>query len=238
MLVIWIAGFALLARFVPPPSPQQTAAEVGKLIRTHLAGIRLGLIVTCSASGLCGPFVAVISVFMKRIEGKRSPLAYAQLALGGCLVLEFLIPLMILQVATFRPDRPDELLQLVFDLGWILFFGMVSTVAIQAILFGWAILQDRRTTPILPRWSGYFSIWSGICFTPGAILVFFKSGPFAWDGLLVFWMAVFFFTAWVLVMSALMYRSLRAESIGQGDDDEVPFPPAGRGTGAESATHR
>lgn len=218
MLVVWILGFALLARFVPPPSPQQTASEVGTLIRHHLIGIRLGLVVTCLASGLVGPFVGVISVFMKRIEGSRSPLTYAQLALGACLVLEFLIPLMILQVATFRPERPDEMLQLVFDLGWILFFGMVSTVALQAILFGIAILEDSRPSPVLPRWSGYFSIWSGICFTPGAILIFFKNGPFAWDGLLVFWIAVIIFTAWLLTMSALMYRSLRIEKIGGGSD--------------------
>lgn len=225
MLVAWALGFALLARFVPPPSPELTASDVGALIRTHLTGIRLGLVVTCLASALNAPFVGEISVFMKRVEGNRSPLAYAQLALGACLVLEFLIPMMILEVATFRPERSDEMLQLVFDLGWVLFFGMVCTVALQAILFGLAVLVDDRKTPLLPRWSGYFSIWCGICFTPGGILVFFKNGPFAWNGLLTFWMAVVVFTAWVFIMSGLMYRSLREEQIsGDSDVDDLVHP--------------
>lgn len=217
-LFCFFAGFAVLAGFIPPPSPQQTAAEVGTLIRTHLTGIRLGLVVTCVSVGLLGPFVGVISVFMKRIEGSRSPLTYAQLATGACLILEFLIPLMIMEVATFRPQRSDEMLQLVFDLGWLLFVGMVGTVAVELIVFGLAILMDGREVPILPRWSGYLSIWSGICLTTGGVIVFFKNGPFAWDGLVAFWMPVAVYSVWLLVMSGLMYRSLRNEQISEDSD--------------------
>jgi hypothetical protein len=45
--------------------------------------------------------------------------------------------------------------------------------------------------------SGYTScstnIWAPITFTPGVILQFFKSRPFAWNGIFVFWIPAIVF---------------------------------------------
>ena len=73
--------------------------------------IRIGLALTIGCSGLLAPFLGVISVQMRRIEGDNSPLAFAQIALGALLIIEFVYPMMILQVAAYREDRPAAAVQ-------------------------------------------------------------------------------------------------------------------------------
>ncbi|MGL5442076.1 MAG: hypothetical protein ACRDDJ_06380, partial [[Mycobacterium] stephanolepidis] len=35
----------------------------------------------------------------------------------------------------------------------------------------------------LPRWSAYLLLWCGLLFAGSALIIFFKDGPFAYDGL-------------------------------------------------------
>jgi hypothetical protein len=219
MIAFWAVGFALFARFVPPPAPGAGAQEIADLLRGSTNPIRFGLMLTVFGTALLGPFVGVISTHMKRIEGRHSPLAYTQLVLGACLLMEFIFPLMALQTAAFRPERSVEILQTLDDLCWIPFFGVSSTAALEAAIFGVVILQDRRDQPLFPRWSGYYTLWSAGLFTPGAILVFFKTGPFAWDGLFVFWMPVVVFSAWIVVTTVLMNRSTTRQEPPPGPDE-------------------
>jgi hypothetical protein len=210
MIAFWAVGFALFAGFVPPPSPRADAQQITDLIRGATNEIRFGLLLTVVGSALLGPFIGVISMHMKRIEGGDSPLAYAQLVLGACLIMEFIFPVMVVQTAAYRPERSPEIVQMLDDLCWIPFFGVTSTAALEAALLGIVILQDRRSTPRFPRWSGYYCVWSATLFTPGAVLVFFQTGPFAWDGLFVFWMPVVVFSSWIFVVTWLMIRSTNA----------------------------
>src|ERR1700722_19500436 len=103
MIVVMLLGF-LFACFIPAPSPHDTAAQIARIFRAHPTRIRFGLVLTMFGAALLGPFVAVITVQMKRIEGRTSPLAYVQLALGALLAFEFVVPVMVLQAAAFRPE--------------------------------------------------------------------------------------------------------------------------------------
>ncbi len=58
-----------------------------------------------------------------------------------------------------------------------------------------AIFGDRHETPVFPRWLGYLSLWMAFIFIPGE-LIFFYDGPFAWNGLFLFWMAGVVFGMW------------------------------------------
>ena len=58
-------------------------------------------------------------------------------------------------------------------------------------------------------------------FAPSCLLTFFKTGPFAWNGLLSFWVAAGAFGAWFLVMTPLMVRAAaRVE-----DENRAPAVP-------------
>lgn len=211
MIVVMLVAF-LIAGFIPPPSPHDTALQIAHIFRAHPTRIRFGLVLTMFGAALLGPFAAVITVQMKRIEGRHSPLAYLQLALGALLVIEFIIPVMVLQAAAFRPELAPATIRTLDDLGWLLFVGAPSTAVVQAIIIGVTILQDDRERTVFPRWGGYMSIWAGLLFIPGGIIVFFKHGAFGWNGLATWWLGLTAFGIWLVALTVLLLRAIRHQA--------------------------
>jgi hypothetical protein len=199
--VIWVLGFFVISGFVPAPSPLNGMAQTADRFRGSPNSIRAGLVITCLGAGLVVPWTAAISICMKRMEGRYAPMAYTNLALGCLLLLEFCFPIFAWETATYRPERSNELIQLLNDLGWIPFMGMVFSVIPQGFAIAIVIFRDTRKTPIYPRWVAYLNIWFVLTMLPGAILVFFKDGPFAWNGVLTFWVAMVGYISWTIVMS-------------------------------------
>jgi hypothetical protein len=204
---LFLLGFGVLAGFVPPPSPQSDSEQIAQIFRESPIKLRAGLVITSFCSALLLPWFALISAQMKRIEGDFSPLAYLQMTAGSLAVLEFIFPTMVWQAAAFRPERSAEILQTLNDVGWLPFLGIVSTAIVQGIAIGLAILQDERENPIFPRWAGYFNIWMISMLAPGGIIVFFKSGPLAWNGLIGFWLLLLAYMSWIVVDTVLLLRT-------------------------------
>lgn len=219
MLTLWLLSFVLLAGFIPPPSPEQSPQEVVDMFRDDTNVIRLGLVITLFASALLVPFAALISSQMKRIEGQRSALASTQLASAAVLSLEFIIPLMVWQTALYRPGHENaRLVQMLNDMGWLMFVGVISSAVIQILAIGFVILVDERSTPVFPRWAGYFNFWVGLLLAPAGIVVFFKHGPFAWNGLFGFYIPLTAYCAWMFVMTYLLRRAINDESVNRAED--------------------
>src|SRR5271163_3974830 len=81
MGVLFVIGF-VVAGFFPPPSPNQSAAEVAAMINQHRTGIRVGIVICLASCPLLMPFLASFTIQMLRIEGRRPIMAYSQLALA------------------------------------------------------------------------------------------------------------------------------------------------------------
>lgn len=200
-ILLMAYGFAWLAGFIPPTPPSASAEQVAKYFVDHRDSIRIGMILSMVAAGLMMPFVVVISIQMRRIEGRYAPLSYIQLGSGALLVLEFIYLIFFWQTATFRVDRSPELILLLNDMAWIPFVGLSSTLILQSAVFGFSILLDSRVNPVFPRWLGYFNLYAAVSFIPGSFNVFFMNGPMAWDGLLAFYYPIPVFVAWMFVNS-------------------------------------
>jgi hypothetical protein len=224
VIVVCLIGLALCARFAPPPPPLTSPAGVAAIFQERTLGIRTGMMVMVLGAALLGPFFAVISVHMRRIEGQRPTLAYAQLVLGACFILEIIFPMMALQTAAFRPERDAAIQQTLHDMGWLTFFGVASTGFVQLVIIGVVILQDTQAVPVMPRWVGYFNIWVGFAFVPGTVMIYFKSGPFAWDGIFIFWIPFTAFFLWLVIMPFVLCRAIDSEM----DPDEATPGSEGR----------
>lgn len=87
--------------------------------------------------------------------------------------------------------------------------NLVSAV-VQAAAVAVAVLGDKSTRPLIPRWVGYFNLWVILLFLPGGLATFFKTGAFAWNGLLAFWLAAVVFGLWYVVMTVMLRRAIRA----------------------------
>jgi hypothetical protein len=223
LAVLWIGGFWVLSGFMPPPSPSLSAAAIADIYRAHPNPIRAGILLTVSAGALLGPFFALVSVHMRRIDGDRPILSYTQLVLAALIIVEIVIPLSFVQVAAFRPDRSPEAIQMANDTAWLMFVGIDCTAVLQFLVIGLAILRDQRDTPIFPRWSGYYCIWTALFVTPGSLVPFFKTGPFAWDGIMSWWVPVAVLALWFFVMTPVLLRAIAVP--------DVPDAATGAGAG-------
>jgi hypothetical protein len=221
MTVGFFVGLLLFAHFIPPPSPADSAAEIAQMFRDNTTGIRVGLFIAMLATGLLCPFYAAIAVQMKRIEGRWSPLTYTQIIAGACSTLEIVLPVMIWQAAAFRPERDDEFIRTLNDMAWLPFLGLTTTVVIQNAVIGAIILRDARPRPILPRWFAYVNFWVGLMIVPAGFIVFFKTGPFAWDGLLAWWMPVAAFFCWI-ILTAVLVTQAAIRQHADGEDEPEP----------------
>jgi hypothetical protein len=209
--VCFIVGF-LVAGFVPPPDPAWGADGIARFYGDNAMRIHVGLLICSLSAPLITAWIAAISVQMRRIEGNRSPLSFAQGIAGAALVLEFLFPFLMWQTAAYRGDRDAAIVQALNDLGWLCFLGIPMTAAFQGIVFGIAILRDSRPAPRFPRWVGYFNIWVCLMYVPATFCVLTQTGPIAWNGLISWWLAAVTYFIWMVGVTYALLRAVREEA--------------------------
>ncbi|WP_188109801.1 hypothetical protein [Pseudohalioglobus sediminis] len=201
-------GFWLLMGFVPPPSPASDAPDVASRYLDNTMGVRLGTVLALLGATLILPLFAAMSAAMLRMSTRSYTLALTQLACGVIALALPIIVLMLYATLVFRPERSAEDILLLSDFAWLMLVAVAPPPALQALTIGLAVLTDKSQRPVFPRWFGFFCIWVGILFLPGMFAILFKTGPFAWDGLLAFWLpfGVFFgwlgTTAWLIISLA------------------------------------
>jgi hypothetical protein len=207
----------VVAGWFPPPRPDLTALEVQRMFAADRTRIRVGVLILTSAGPLLACYGAALTHQIRRNLGPSSPLATAQSLVAACLILEFIFPQMIWQTAAYRGERNADLIQLCYDMGWLMYIGVVGTAMVQMMLCSAAIFLDRREDPAIPRWVAYVCMWSALGVAGGALCVFVQRGPLAWNGLIAFWLLAVAFFVWMLTMGWTM---LHASRIGERDDAE------------------
>ena len=209
--LICVAGF-LFANFIPPISPHLSAEEVAAIYRENALSLRFGILLIMSSAGFICSFAAALAVQMKRIEGDLAPYTFAQLGAGCISTLVIVFAGVFWTGAAFRPDHDPELTRMLNDLGWITLLMTFAPFIIQNIALGLCILSDKQAEPVFARWVGYYNLWVAVLFVPGGLLTFFKTGPFAWDGLFVWWVPVAVFFTWYLAMFYLLLGAIKRQA--------------------------
>lgn len=218
-VLFFFVGLLLLADFVPPPSPASSAEEIAAIYRDRTEEIRIGAAFAFVGTMFFLMFGAGLTRQTRRIPGASPALPHLQTACVSAAAIVIIIPIICWWAAAFRPvDRDPELILLLNDVSWLLFVVGFAPYVTWAIAVGLAILSDTARQPLFPRWSGYLSILVGTLQVPPILLVFFKTGPFAWDGLISWWVPMFDFFIWIVVMITLSVRAAR----GTADRTEGP----------------
>jgi hypothetical protein len=140
------------------------------------------------------------------------------LAAGALTTVYLTLPPLFWGVAAFTPTRNPEITATFHE------FGVLSVITTdQYFVFLWVAIVVVCLTPTkvvaspFPRWFGYFSAWCALIFECGAVAFLPRSGPFAWNGLLAFWLPFSVFGVWMIVVSVLLLRALRQQS-----DEDLP----------------
>jgi hypothetical protein len=218
---VFLIGFAVVAGFIPPPAPSMTADEVAYMFIHERDRIRIGIWIATAAAPLLAFYVAALTHQIRKIAGADSPLATAQLVAGACLILEFIFPQLVWQTAAYRGERSAETVQMLNDLAWLPFVGVVGTAMVQMAIIAIVVLQDPRHESLLPRWSAYLSIWAALGVASGSLVVFTHSGPVAWNGIVAWYLLCVAFFVWMVAMTWLM---LRASHVAEQGLSEKPPP--------------
>lgn len=212
LMIIFGVGFWAVGGLVPPPSPNQTAQQLATFYADNAFRIRIGLIISMLAAGLTFPFTVAIFMQMKRIEGGIGPLGCTQLVTGLLAGPLFILPMITLAAATFRAGATDpSATQSLSDLGWLAFVGIPAPAIVQLTSIAVAAFRDHSARPIFARWVAYFNLWCALSFLFGILVICFKTGPFAWNGIIAFWIPLAIFGTWFFVMAWVMLRELKQQ---------------------------
>ena len=216
---LMIFGGILFAGMLPPPSPDLSATEIQKFFLDNTNHIRIGILFTIFGQALAGFFVVILSMQMKRVEGRDSPLAYMQLLVGLFSNMIGIIPFSFLLVAAFRGDRSAELIQLLFDLCWLMNIGIIAPTIIQFLIVGASAFLDKPER-VFPRWYAWFSVWAAFILFADMLIFFVKTGPFAFNGAICFWLELAIFSAWMTTTFLVLRRSvIKSGEPGQSNND-------------------
>jgi hypothetical protein len=214
--------FLFLLHMFPPPSAQWTPAQIAHFYTEHSTDIRVGAVLMSWTSAFAVPFAVVLATQMFRHEDKRAPVWSILGGAGGILMSIFLVlPPIFWGTAAFSPGRPAEITAALHELGLLIF---VTTD--QYFIFLWValavicLLPNPPANSPFPRWFGYFTAWTALGIEVGAVAYMTRSGPFAWNGLLAFWLPTFVFFAWMLVVALLLFTALSAQ-IRQEDSETL-----------------
>jgi hypothetical protein len=224
---LFFVGFWLFAGFIPPPAPGMSADAVAQMFAEGRGRIRIGIWIACAAAPFLAFFVAALTHQIRRIAGNDSPLATAQLIAGSCLILEFLFPQLVWQTAAYRSERSPEMIQMLNDLAWLPYVGIVGTAMVQMAIIAIVVFGDHRPQPLLPRWSAYLNIWTALGVAPGGFVVFVHNGLVAWNGILAWWLLCVSFFVWMVAMTWLMLRASRIAERAEAQSDAILQPSIG-----------
>jgi len=205
-VVVALIGW-LIAGVLPIPLGSESSVEDVVNFYSHDTRVLAGLVISTLGVSLVFPLIAVIAVHMVRMEGRTPILTFLQLITGAATGVCLLLPLLLMTTIAFRPDRSPELTMTLNDIAWLLFITPIAPFMIQNIAIGVAILNDKRQT--LPRWVGYVNFWIAFSFIPDPLAFFFHSGPFAWRGIFIFWLALTTYSVFLVVMGLTLRKAIR-----------------------------
>lgn len=203
LVAVTIIGFGYFIGYAPPPAASLGADEMLVFVREHKISILIGGALCTFFWSFWVTWAAPLIIYIRRME--RAPiLTYASLAnIGGGAAIITTIAVS-WTVMAFRAE--DALIVQAFnDFGMFMFLYTWPPFGIWMVIIAVAILRDVNPEPTFPRWVAFYNLWAAILMFPASLMGFFKTGPFAYHGLLAFWLVAIDFFSWMVVMSILTF---------------------------------
>lgn len=223
LIAMYIYGYCLWGLFgmMPPPTPLLTPEAIAAFYTENSSAIRIGAMITSWTSAFAVPMAVVIAVQISRLESppKGQLPFWAILALvSGILMSIFLVlPPLFWGVAAFSPERAADATALMHELGTLTLVTTDQFYIWQMIAI-LVISLKHKGDPLspFPTWLGWFTLWAAIIFEVGALAFMFKKGPFAWNGLFVFWFPLTVYGAWITTMAFSLLKAIKRQSLAAG----------------------
>lgn len=211
-LTFFFIGFWPLAHFLPGHDPSASAEHIAQIYRENAMGIRLGMLFLMAGAGCYLMFITGVSALIRQMEGPTNYLSQLQFAGGVAGSIYLFTPTIFWGITAFRPERAPELTLLLNDASWLLLISAVPPFVLQSAPLAFAIFFTRNPSPLFPRWFAYLTLWGDLIYVPGVIAFFFKSGPFAWNGLFPYWLPFFVYGGWITLLCVLLMKAVARDN--------------------------
>lgn len=213
LCALFFLGMVVLAGIIPPTSPTDSAEEIAAFFRDDVDAIRFGIVLGIVAMSLIAPFGVAIAELLRGSERGTALLTNVQIASVAVGASVGVVMCLIWATASYRPDElaPDTT-RMLNDLAWFVYLFTWAPFSIWVAAVALAILWDEREAPPFPRWAAYFSFWIVLLFQTALLMIFFKTGPFAYDGAITFYVPTATFFGWIMTMAVVGLRALRQEN--------------------------
>jgi len=213
VLVVTLAvAQGLLMHFIPPPSPASSAQHIAHLYIDRKISIRIETLLECVGFTFYLTWSMSIVMFMRRMERGLPVLTYTSIANNGGGYVFFLLMPITWAAMAFRPETlSPAALQIANDYVWFVFILSWPPFALFMVFIAAAVLRDKSTTPVFPRWVGFLNLWTAVLIVPAGLVEFFTHGPFAYNGEISFWFVWLVFFGWIIAMSTVVLKACAAE---------------------------
>ena len=209
MSVLYVIGWVVFARLVPAPAPNWPAQRLSGWLVGHQIQFLIGCAIMIGAAGLWGMWCAALSIWTFKTESRFPVLFAAQIISVAAGLTIFILDELFWTVAAFRAgQRSPEITQAIWDIGWFGFLFSITVYIAWAVSLALGILCNPPEHQLFPRWAGFMTIGSALCWSAGLLIVFFKQGQFAYNGGLAMWLPLGEFFVWLAIMTFLGLRAI------------------------------
>jgi hypothetical protein len=229
-LFVFVVFWGLLGGNIPPIPADAPATVLANHYRDDANLIRIGM-------GMAMTFVvlylvwglSIAKVIERGIERGTGNNVLSTLALwgAGLTVCPLLIGSAFWLTGSYRAESLDpSILQLFYDMPWLLINLAYAVTTLQMVAMGVAFLKDKRETPLFPRWLSWMGIWVGVSFALELFLPYFKAGAFARQGVVNFWIEFFLWFFWIVFVTVGILRAIsKLEAEAADERLEIPSMP-------------
>jgi hypothetical protein len=218
-VLLYALSWAVLGHNYPPPDPGFTAQElIDNFYLKYRDQIMLGQSLSSAFGILYLVWACQLTVQMWRRE--PTPILSIIQAAGGLLTGWVLIfcPALWVWCAEVAGTADPEMIKAVHFLAWFVFnmTYMITTVEVTALFV--LVMADKQKPALMPKWAASLALFSGLSFLPLTFLPYFKSGPFAVNGLWSYWVAFVSYALFTAILGPYMAQDIKRGKIPAAAD--------------------
>lgn len=226
-LAAFLVCWGYLGSNIPPIPADHTADQMAEFFRNNYNQVRAGMAGAMLFGCLYLPWTLAITKVMQHINPHENDMVTTlQMWGGGLTVVPLVTSSVFWMTGAYRPEALSPVtLQMLYDQGWLLIDMFYFITTIPMVMIGVAGLTDKRDKPLFPRWVCWYSIWAGLSFLFELLMPFFKTGLFARQGWLNFWVEFLVWFAYILLITFFVMKAIprlkaeRALALGQSQSN-------------------
>jgi hypothetical protein len=221
--------FFVITRTQPPPDPSSTPADIAQWFGERRHGLLYGYALVAVVGGATAIMNAMLAYSIRRMSVSRAfahsyLVIYALATLPGMLIMG-----VVCTVGAMRPERDPAVMTWLYDFAFLSFEGTMGVFLIGSLVWMAAVLLDENG--VFPKWFAYLNLCNALTEVVVAPAWIFRSGPFAWDGAIAWWINMGVFVTYTTAFLMLLRRMILREDFGTG-----PLPDLATGAAAGSGS--